>query len=104
MDIKPDDAIHYVEFLAVQGQLSKMEKARYTQMFLNPSHLDDNSINIICDKSGVGDVCINSPDIRNVFRMEFPPSELDFFSENWSYRTGTPTISSQLLLHFLFLH
>ena len=36
---------------------------------------------MLCATSGVGNVGIDSPDIRGVFRLEFPPSIMDFSQE-----------------------
>ena len=42
---------------------------------------DDESIQVLCATSGVGNVGIDSPNIRSVFRLEFPPSIMDFVQE-----------------------
>ena len=77
----PDNIIHSTEVLAVNGQLYKVEKYRYTQIFLNPSHPDDGNIGVLVATKGVGNVGIDSPDIRNVLQMHFPPSALDFVQD-----------------------
>ena len=61
-------------------------------MFLNPIHLDENNINILCVTSGVRNFGIDSPAIRNVFRMEFPPSALDFVQEIGQARRVLPDL------------
>ena len=76
-----DDQLFLDDIMCIHGQLSKEEKASYTQLFLNPEHEDDKRIKVLCATSGVGNVGINSPDIRAVFRLEFPPSIMDFSQE-----------------------
>ena len=76
----------------------KLKKYHYTHIFLNPSHPDGGNISVLVATSGVGNFGFDSPDIRNVFRMQFPPSSLDFvqdigqagrvqpqYPENYSY-------------------
>ena len=76
-----DDTLYLDDTMCIHGQLTKEEKASYTQMFLNPEHEDDKRIRVLCATSGVGNVGIDSPDIRSVFRLEFPPSLMDFSQE-----------------------
>ena len=80
-EFDPDNVIHSTEVLAVHGQLSKAEKHHYTQIFLNLSHPDDGNICVLVATRDVGNVGIDSPDIRNVLQMHFPPSALDFVQE-----------------------
>ena len=77
-----DDNLHQFEVLSIHGHLPKLEKSRYMQMFLNPTHPDDKNVKVLCATSGVGNVGIDSPDIREVFRLEFPPSLLDIVQES----------------------
>ena len=67
--------------IVVHGKISKVEKGRYTQFFLNPEHPNDVNINVLCTTSGVVNVGLDSPHIRNIFWMEFPPPPLDFVQE-----------------------
>ena len=76
-----DNDLFLDDIMCIHGQLSKEEKASYTQLFLNPEHDDDQRIRVLCATSGVGNVGIDSPDIRAVFRLEFPPSIMDFSQE-----------------------
>ena len=76
-----DDKLFETDVMCIHGHLSKEEKARYTQIFLNPEVEDDESIRVLCATSGVGNVGIDSPDIRGVFRLEFPPSIMDLVQE-----------------------
>ena len=66
-EFDPDNVIHSTEVLAVHGQLSKAEKHHYTQIFLNLSHPDDGNICVLVATRDVGNVGIDSPDIRNFF-------------------------------------
>ena len=77
-----DDNLHKFEVLAIHGQLTKEEKSSYIQMFLDPQHPDDANIKVMCATSGVGNVGIDSPNIRSVFRLEMPPSLIDFVQES----------------------
>ena len=76
-----DDHIHHNEVIVIHGQLSKVEKGTYTRFFLDPDHNDDLDINVLCATSGVGNVGLDSPQIRNVLRMDLPSSPLDFVQE-----------------------
>jgi ATP-dependent DNA helicase RecQ len=76
-----DDHINPHEVIVIHGQISKAEKGTYTRFFLDPEHPDDENINVLCATSGVGNVGLDSPHIRNVFRMDLPPSPLDFVQE-----------------------
>ena len=66
----------------VHGQLSKLEKSRHPQIFLNPTHPDDNNIGVLVATSSVGNVGIDSPGMRNVFRRKLPPYPLDFVQDS----------------------
>ena len=76
-----EDALHQFDVLSIHGQLTKDQKACYIQTFLDPDHPDDKNIRVLCATSGVGNVGIDSKEIRSVFRLEFPPSILDFVQE-----------------------
>ena len=76
-----DDDLFLHDIMCIHGQLSKEEKASYIQLFLNPEHEEDQNIKVLCATSGVGNVGIDSPDIRAVFRLEFPPSLMDLSQE-----------------------
>jgi hypothetical protein len=72
-----------IDIIEVDGALTKVEKAFYIQEFLDPvtetNGIDLNRI-LVCT-SGVGNVGIDSPDIRAVYRLEYPPSVIDFIQE-----------------------
>ena len=70
-----DDHIYRNEVIVIHDQLSKVEKGTYTTFFLDPDHNDDFNINVLCATSGVGNVGLDSPQIRNVLRMDLPPRD-----------------------------
>ena len=76
-----DDLLFEKDIMCIHGKLSKEEKSRYTQIFLNPEVEEDKSIRVLCATSGVGNVGIDSSHIRGVYRLEFPPSIMDFVQE-----------------------
>jgi ATP-dependent DNA helicase RecQ len=76
-----DDHINHHEVIVIHGQLSKVEQGTYTRFFLDPEHPEDANINVLCTTSGDGNVGLDSPHIRNVLRMDLPPSPLDFVQE-----------------------
>ena len=80
-DLDEDDDLHLLDIIEVDGALTKVEKAFYIQEFLDPENeaIDLNRI-LVCT-SGVGNVGIDSPNIRAVYRLEFPPSLIDFIQE-----------------------
>ena len=65
--IYSDDDINQREVIVFHGKISKVEKGRYTQFFLNPEHPNDVNINVLCTTSGVVNVGLDSPHIRNIF-------------------------------------
>ena len=70
-----DDELFEDDIMCIHVNLSKEEKASYTQLFLNPEHAEvQQRIRVLCPTSGVGNVGIDSPDICAVFRLIFPPS------------------------------
>ena len=78
------DADYYInqhEVILLHVKLSKVEKGKYTQFFLNLEHHGDHKINVLCSLSGVGNVGLNSTHIRNAFWVEFLPPPLDFVPE-----------------------
>ena len=80
-DFDEDDDLHMIDIIEVDGALTKVEKSFYIQEFLDPDEgvIDQNRV-LVCT-SGVGNVGIDSPNIRAVYRLEFPPSIIDFIQE-----------------------
>ena len=70
-----------IDIIEVDGALTKVEKSFYMQEFLDPDDgvIDQNRV-LVCT-SGVGNVGIDSPNIRAVYRLKFPPSIIDFIQE-----------------------
>jgi len=99
-----DDHLNRHEVIVIHGQLSKVEKGTYTRFFLDPDHDDDLDINILCATSGVENVGLDSPQIRNVLRMDLPPSPLDFVQEIGRAGRVIPSDSANFsyILYFSF--
>ena len=78
-----DDDFKNVDVLTLVGTITKEEKAAYIRMFINGSSDPDSTLDmrVLCATSGVGNAGIDSPDIRSVYRIDFPPSILDFVQE-----------------------
>ena len=90
-----DDELHEFDILSIHGHLTKDQKAMYIQTFLDPDHDDDRNIKVLCATSGVGNVGIDSREIRSVYRLEFPPSLLDVVQEMG--RAGRVAVPNPLL-------
>ena len=50
-------------------------------MFLDPDHADDQNMSLLLETSGVGNVRLDSPFVRSVFRCDFPSSMFDIIQE-----------------------
>ena len=74
-----DDDFKKVDILTLVGTLTKEEKAEYIRLFVNGSSKENCSLDmrVLCATSGVGNAGIDSPDVRSVYRIDFPPSILD---------------------------
>ena len=81
LDADPD--VKTVNALTLTGTLTKEEKAAFISMFINGSSNTNSTLDmrILCATSGVGNAGIDSPDIRAVYRIDFPPSILDMVQE-----------------------
>ena len=81
MDADPN--FKTVDALTLTGILTKEEKAAFIRMFINGSSKEDSTLDmrVLCATSGVGNAGIDSPDIRAVYRIDFPPSILDMVQE-----------------------
>ena len=78
------DPIHRsIDVLTLVGTLTKEEKAANIRLFLNGSVIDTSTtdVRVLCATSGVGNAGIDSPDVRSVYRIDFPPSLLDVIQE-----------------------
>jgi len=79
-----DDYLCNVDILTLVGTLTILEKSQYIRYFVSPSTDNTNSdinFKVLCATSGVGNAGIDAPDIRAVYRIEFPPSILDMCQE-----------------------
>ena len=70
-----------IAIVEVNGVLTKVEKASYIKEFLDPESNDVDLNRILVCTSGVGNVGIDSPNIRAVYRLVYPPSVIDFIQE-----------------------
>ena len=93
-----DDELHVHDILSIHGRLTKDQKASYIQTFLDPDHDEDRNIKVLCATSGVGNVGIDSSEIRSVYRLEFPPSLLDLVQEMG--RAGRAAIRNPLMYSY----
>ena len=78
-----DDDFRNVDVLTLVGTLTKEEKAEYIRLFVNGSNRVNCSLDmrVLCATSSVGNAGIDSPDVRAVYRIDFPPSVHDFVQE-----------------------
>ena len=79
-----DNELFHIDAIALVGTLTVAQKSQYIKEFLKePTPDDDNAhyIQILCATSGVGNAGIDSPSIRAVYRIDFPPSILDICQE-----------------------
>ena len=67
-----------IDIVTVIGRMKRESKAETLRLFFNNSLQGSLNFRIFCCTSGVGNAGINSPDIRTVYRINFPPSILDF--------------------------
>lgn len=65
------------------GTLMKQEKVEYICLFVKGSSRPNCSLDmrVLCTTSGVGNAGIDSPDVRCVYRIDFPPSVHGFVQE-----------------------
>jgi superfamily II DNA helicase RecQ len=72
-----DDLQDYDIITLVGTTLKRQQKAMFITNFINMADSDDFKPRVLCATSGVGNAGIDSPDIRAVFRLDFPPSIID---------------------------
>ena len=63
-----------IDIATVICSMNREAKAETLQIFFNNSLQGSLNFLILCCTSGVGNAGINSPDIRTVYRIDFPPS------------------------------
>jgi len=76
-----DDDLCELDIVTVVGIMKREEKAENLRIFFNDSLQGDLKLKILCCTSGVANAGIDSPDIRAVYRIDFPPSILDLCQE-----------------------
>ena len=96
-----DDDFKKVDILTLVGTLTKEEKAEYIRLFVNGSAKENCSLDmrVLCATSGVGNAGIDSPDVRSVYRIDFPPSILDFVQEKGRAGRRIGALPSDYLYH-----
>jgi superfamily II DNA helicase RecQ len=76
------EELYEVDTLTLVGTLTMDEKAQYIKHFMSSENTTtEYNIKVLCATSGVGNAGIDSPDIRAVYRIDFPPSILDLSQE-----------------------
>jgi ATP-dependent DNA helicase RecQ len=73
-----DDDLWNHDVITLIGTLTRDEKAHIIKTFLAD---DEPKLSVLCATSGVGNAGIDSPNIRAVYRNDFPPSILDISQE-----------------------
>jgi hypothetical protein len=69
------------DIITLVGTQFQYQKAKYINLFVSGIDTDQYRPRILCATSGVGNAGIDSPDIRSVYRMDFPPSIIDICQE-----------------------
>ena len=71
-----------IDVISLVGTLTKDENAELLRLFINGSRKHpDIKLRLLCATSGVGNAGIDCPDVRAVYRIDFPPSILDLAQE-----------------------
>ena len=77
-----DESLSSIDVITLVGTHTKEEKGQYIRLFLNHGdHQIAQKIQILCATSGVGNAGIDCPDVRAVYRIDFPPSIIDLAQE-----------------------
>ena len=77
-----DNVLKTIDVISLVGTLTKDEKAEFVRIFINGSSKHtDLKVRLLCATSGVGNAGIDCPDVRAVYRIDFPPSILDLAQE-----------------------
>ena len=73
-----DKVLKGIDIITLVGTLTKQEKTEFIRLFVNGSRKHpDLKLRLLCATSGVGNAGIDCPDVRAVYRIDFPPSILD---------------------------
>ena len=77
-----DPVMRSIDIISLVGTFTKEEKAKKIRSFVNGFYKHPElKLNLLCATSGVGNAGIDSPDVRAVYRVDFPPSILDIAQE-----------------------
>jgi superfamily II DNA helicase RecQ len=77
-----DKVLKDIDIISLVGTLTKQEKTELIRLFVNGSRKhQDLKLRLLCATSGVGNAGIDCPDVRAVYRIDFPPSILDLAQE-----------------------
>ena len=77
-----DPVMTSIDIISLVGTFTKEEKATKIISFVNGSHkYPELKLNLLCATSGVSNAGIDSPNVRAVYRVAFPPSILDIAQE-----------------------
>ena len=55
------------DVVMVHRKMPREEKEEIIKPFLNPGHINDQFVSILCETSGIVNVGIDSPDITSIF-------------------------------------
>ncbi len=77
-----DDDLNSIDSMVLQGDLAKEQKTKIIELFVNPEYDGGKKTpDVLFATSGVGNAGIDSPDVRCVFRLDFPASLVDICQE-----------------------
>ena len=76
-----DNKFEEINVLTLVGTQTRAEKAAIINRFVNGREALGKRMNILCATSGVGNAGIDCPDVRAVYRIDFPPSIADLSQE-----------------------
>jgi superfamily II DNA helicase RecQ len=77
-----DKSMKDIDIICLIGTLTKDEKAKFIRLFIHGSDKHPEiKLRLLCATSGVGNAGIDCPDVRAVYRIDFPPSILDLAQE-----------------------
>ena len=77
-----DKVLKKIDIISLVGTLTKDEQAQFLRLFVNGSkEHPEMQLRLLRATSGVGNAGIDCPDVRAVYRIDFPPSILDIAQE-----------------------
>ena len=85
-----DKVLKKIDIISLVGTLTKDEQAQFLRLFVNGSkEHPEMQLRLLRATSGVGNAGIDCPDVRAVYRIDFPPSILDIAQEKRASQTKT---------------